>query len=680
MARYLISMLILAVVFFYFEILFRIVTGVHIGYGLIPILLFSLIYGQIGYLLTSIARSRKINHRIKTVLIAVTTLPFLVEYFIFRQFKVYYSINTITNAAGDVATSNFLLDIFKLIFSLQGLLTIILYVCIPVLYGLYGRKVDACARASSARRIMAAGIMVAAMLLNMILIVIPRSYREDYNSKYTFQSAIPHFGLLTATRLEVKSMITGGNDKVAFENVEVEKKKKTHYGRNELKIDYAELASKTDDKTLKNMDEYVASQQASSKNEYTGMFKGKNLIFISAEAFSAEVIDKERTPTLYRMAHKGIQFKDYYQPAAAGTTGGEVQNIFGMHPLKGGATFKEMAKHHNYYTLGWQLNQKGYYGKVYHNNDYTYYGRDVTHVTLGYSDGYMGMGNGMEKYVDDKNWPESDLEMIDGTVPEYINKEKFNIYYMSVSGHSVYSWKENDMSRKNQDSVAELEEKDKYSEPVLAYLACNVELDKAMKSLIKQLEEAGKADDTVIVISADHFPYGLDADSSFGNQPYLSELYGFEPKNQIERDHNRLIMWCGSLEKEDPIKVDDPVSGLDIAPTLMNLFGIKFDSRLFVGRDVFSDATPLIFDSGYDWKTDKGTYISKDHEFKPASKKTKVSDDYVDTINKIVGNKMIFNKGLIQKDYYYHVFGDQKLKKVNSKDVKSEGKDKKDED
>lgn len=55
----------------------------------------------------------------------------------------------------------------------------------------------------------------------------------------------------------------------------------------------------------------------------TGIFAGKNLIFITAEAFTAEVIDEDLTPTLYRLATKGIQFTDYYQPAGAGTTGGE---------------------------------------------------------------------------------------------------------------------------------------------------------------------------------------------------------------------------------------------------------------------------------------------------------------------------------------------------------------------
>ena len=48
-----------------------------------------------------------------------------------------------------------------------------------------------------------------------------------------------------------------------------------------------------------------------------------------------------------------------------------------------------------------------------------------------------------------------------------------------------------------------------YSEETRCYLACQMELELAMESLLRQLEEAGKLDDTVIVLSADHYPYGL---------------------------------------------------------------------------------------------------------------------------------------------------------------------------
>ncbi|MBR0152723.1 MAG: sulfatase-like hydrolase/transferase, partial [Lachnospiraceae bacterium] len=683
--RLLQTMLILPIVNLYYEMLFRIVTGREfVGFKIIPIALFCLIYGIIGYLLSSIARRRDVNHWIKFGLMAASAVPYLVEYFIYRQFKVFYDVETILNAFVDVVTSNFMGDAVRLVFSLSGLFVILLFFLPAIGYAIFWKKIDPCRSATLKTRIIALLLLAATIILTFLVVAIPKANRETYKSKYQFESAVNQFGLKTGLRLEIRKAIFG--ETVDFDEFDTEDEKDkdkdkdkekttkktdgesttesttettteepTTYGTNELEIDFEALAEKADDKTLKNMDLYVASLTPSSQNEYTGLFKGKNLIFISGEAFSAEAIDKDRTPTLYRMATKGINFTDYYQPASAGTTGGEVENIFGFLPLKGGSTFTQLAKHHNYYTISWQLNKLGYWGQAYHNNSYTYYHRDETHTKLGFSEGYMGYGNGMEEYVK-KQWPESDLEMMEGTVDKYINQDKFSVYYMSVSGHSQYSWAGNAMSKKNRESVAALEAEGKLSEPVLAYLACNVELDKAMEYLIKRLEEAGKADDTVIVISADHFPYGLDADAPIGKQPYLSELYGYAPTNLIERDHNRLILWCGSLEKSAPIVVDTPTSSLDVLPTLMNLFGIEYDSRLCIGRDVFSDAEPIMFNTAYDWKTDKGTYIASSGTFTPVDGVT-VEDDYVKRISKIVSNKMTFNKGLINYDYFKHVFG-----------------------
>ena len=72
---------------------------------------------------------------------------------------------------------------------------------------------------------------------------------------------------------------------------------------------------------------------------------------------------------------------------------------------------------------------------AYHNHTYTYYGRHISHPNLGYV--YKGLGNGLDVK---ESWPESDLEMIEKTVPEYMNSQPFHTYYMTVSGHMQYSF------------------------------------------------------------------------------------------------------------------------------------------------------------------------------------------------------------------------------------------------
>ncbi len=681
--RRILSRWLLGIIIFLDELIFKFSTSVRpAGFNLLIILLYSAVLGMVLWLLASIAKTRRGNRRIKKIMLLVIPLLFCIEYFIYRQFKVFYDLNTIFNGAGHMLTG-FMKETLKLVFSASGLWHIFLFYLPTIIYFLFGMYLDACKPPKRGLRIALAVQMVILLLANLLMVVIVPTYRSTYSTRYNFQNAVDTFGLMTAVRLDIKNDLFP--KKVGFDTQTAEEpgqdaqeeqetgetaqstsgSAQTHvvekpsatpvsYGYNKLDIDFKALAEESGG-TEAEMDAYVATLKPSRQNEYTGLFKGKNLIMITAEAFSAEVIDPQLTPTLYRLATKGINFTDYTQSSTAGTTGGEYAHIFGMLPTDGGSSMNDTVYHNNYYTMGSQLDRLGYYGKAYHNNTYTYYDRDITHNNLGYSDGYMGYGNGMEEYVEFL-WPESDLEMFQGTVPTFIDKEHFNIYYMTVSGHNNYNPQENDMTQKHWDEVQDLPYE---SDDVKSYIACNLELEAALTYLVDELEKKGIEDDTVICLTADHFPYGLDHDAALGNMPLLSELYGYEVNDYFQRDHNRLIIWSGCLEKEAPIVVDDPVSCVDILPTLSNLFGLEFDSRLMPGRDVFSDTDPLVWTLFYDWKTNLGTFTAATNTFTPATEDTVIPDGYVDKINSIVSNKISFCKGCLDCDYFAHVFGDE---------------------
>ncbi|MCR5503463.1 MAG: LTA synthase family protein [Lachnospiraceae bacterium] len=451
---------------------------------------------------------------------------------------------------------------------------------------------------------------------------------------------------------ENESSDHAGSDEAASEDeTEEVLNEPESYEEQILPIDFDTL-SQNATKGQKDLDDYVRSQIPYHKNRYTGRFKGKNLIFITAEAFSGSIIDPELTPTLYRLSTKGIVIDDYYQPAVAGTTGGEYENLFGLIPVNGGKSMKELTKQDHLLTIASALCGKGYYGKAFHNNTASVYGRNETHNRLGFSDGFLGMGEGLEEYVSYAGFPESDLEMLENTFPLYCERQPFCVYFMTVSGHGQYGTKINRMSAKNYDRVRDLP----YSEIVKCYISNNLELEDGLAALIGLLEEKGIADDTVIVLGADHFPYGLDNDAPLGHMPYLTELYGSEVTNYLERDRNRLILWCGELEKEEPVVIGSPVSSLDILPTLLNLFGVDYDSRLLPGRDIFSDAEALVFNGSYDWKTDLGTYIASGNRFTPASADAVIPEGYVEETKKKVRNRMNYCKAVLSSNYFDHIF------------------------
>ncbi len=632
---------------------FWIMDQLHWG-RLLAIACFALGFGGILALVTSLF-DRKGSKRAAVVLGVLVTVISLTEYFISDAYQVFMTPVTVISGAGGVAT-----DYTELVLSLiaRNLWRIGLMLLPVVLYGIFGT--------SSGRNWKhSAAIALAAVLCFAAGVGAVRNMTNDaakLDSAYEFDSAVRSFGLDMALTLDV---INGSSEDEAldFEVVETEpavlqeeetqpettEATEPEYGYNVIEgLDFEALSKDKKQAAVKTVHSYVNSLTPSRKNQYTGLFEGKNLILITAEAFTAEVIDPELTPTLYRMANKGIKVEEYYQPAwGSSTTSGEFSNLVGLVPTNGGACMKETQQQKLFLTMGHQLQKLGYYSAAFHNHLATFYDRDKTHTKLGY-DKYVAMYGGLEgvKAV----WPESDLELIQATVDDYINNQPFSIYYMTVSGHSIYKYDENVQARKHYDKVAHLD----YPEPLKCYLAAQQELEAAMTELIARLEEAGIADDTVIVISTDHFPYGLDRSGTWKNpEDYLNYLYGVESYDHFVRDHNALIIWSGCLEDMNLV-VEGPTYSLDILPTLSNLFGVEYDSRLLIGRDILSDTEPLALWTNYSWKTDKATYNSKTGELIP-NEGVELPEGYKKQIDTLVKNKITFSRSVIDKNYYNYV-------------------------
>ena len=470
---------------------------------------------------------------------------------------------------------------------------------------------------------------------------------DGYLAQYDFNAAIQEYGVIVSMVTEISGL---GNQEEGMtleipvqeipaadtqeESPAATEEEAQVYAPHVIPgLDFAALAESAGNSTMKTLYSYIAAQTPALKNEYTGLFKGKNLIFITAEAFNYTVIDPELTPTLYRLATEGIEFTNYYEPLWTGcTSGGELVNLSG---LAMNCEMNTYSRQKPFNTIGAQLQKEGYFSRAYHNNIYTFYDRHKTHINLGYEE-FIGMSTGMEEGVKDV-WPQSDLEMFDFTVPQYIDQQPFSIYYMTVSGHCRYNQLGNAQSKKNWDLVQHLP----YSDGVKAYIACNLELEKGLTSLVKQLEDAGIADDTVIVMAPDHYPYGLG--TSWGlTKDGLAELYGVEKYDLFQRDQNTLIIWSGCLEDKD-LKIDAPVCSVDILPTLSNLFGVTYDSRMTVGRDVLGNEETISLWPDYSWVTEKGSYLASSRKFTPFEG-AEIPDGYVERINSIVTNKVKFSR------------------------------------
>ena len=472
-----------------------------------------------------------------------------------------------------------------------------------------------------------------------------------YVNVSSLDTCIAKLGVTTSTRIDIRRALFGNEAEIIIDeepviietmvpeadNEEPQVEIEPEYEANILDIDFENLIANEDNENIKELHKYFSNKTPTMQNEYTGMFKGYNLIMLTCEGFSPMAINEELTPTLYKLANNGFVFNNFYTPIwGVSTSDGEYVACTGQYPKAGVWSFARSSDNYMKFCLGNVFGSLGYPTYAYHNHDYTYYDRQLSHPNMGYT--YVGNGNGLDLT---SQWPESDLEMIEQTVDDYINEDKFHAYYMTVSGHLEYNFFGNAMAAKHKDAVAHLDMSDKCK----AYIACQMELDKALEYLIERLESAGKLDNTVIVMSADHYPYGLDNSA-------IGEFLGHSPETNFELYENSLIIWNSKME--EPVIVDKYSSSIDILPTVLNLFGCEYDSRLLAGTDILSDTYPVVAFNNGSFITDKCMYNSQTDEVINLTDEP-VTEEYIDTVRNIVVNKFRVSELVLDTDYYSYI-------------------------
>lgn len=453
---------------------------------------------------------------------------------------------------------------------------------------------------------------------------------SNYNLYYNIDNvslSIKKLGVLPSAGLDFYRTIFNFEESMTTTFFESNEESLT-FEKNILDLD---LSDEKLDSTLK---EYIENNNGTYKNEYSGIFKGKNLIFIVAESYSEIAADKNLTPTLYNLTNNGFIFNNFYVSYYLSTIGGEFQSLTGLYPNSDTLGTWRSGKNTFTYGLSNMFKENGYNTYAYHNHDGNFQDRNKYLESLGF-DNFKACYMNLDINCD--LWPESDIEMVENSYNDYINSDKpFMVYYMTVSGHMNYNFYDNSIAIKNKELVKELP----YDKNIRAYLATQIELDRALESLIKKLEDNNKLDDTIIVMLADHYPYAL----SLGQ---INKLSSYERDPLFEINHNSLIIWNNKLDEIEINKVGMPI---DVVPTIYNLFGIDYDSRLFAGSDLLSNSDGLVILEDRSWITDKGKYNSVNDVFSGNE-----DDEYIKNINNLVQNKIIFSKKMLEKDGYKYI-------------------------
>ena len=632
----------------YLEVLFRLFTnGTIFNISFLYVFLYSLFASILISFLVSLFNCT-INKVIYYISIFVISFIYGVQLCIYRMFGFYFDLSLLS--ATDQVTK-FAGDGFKLI--IENIIEILLLLLPFILLLVFIKKIII--RKSELKISMMK--LISCILVYLVFIGTLyingdsiNSAKELYFNVSNNELNIRKFGVLNAFRIDVKRSVFGFDAKVNIiddyvdpdDNDGDDEEVEIVYEYNNLDIDFDSLIADEANSTIKMMHEYFKNESGTLQNEYTNYFEGKNLILFMAESFNEIAVREDITPTLYKLVNSGFKFNNFYTPTISSTIGGEFQELTGLVAASGFLSPWKSGENYFPFGVATEFQNMGYSTYAYHNHTYTFQSRNKYLAALGFNN-YLGCRNGLENRINCNQWPESDVEMIEATISDYIGSEEpFMVYYVTVSGHGDYGFNYSAMARKHKDDVANLD----YSEKPLSYLAAQIELDQALELLIEKLDEAGKLEDTVIALVGDHYPYYLSLDE-------VNEIATYEKDSVVEINRSNFILWNSEM---DTVEIDKVGSQIDVLPTIYNLFGVEYDSRLIIGKDILSTEPGLAIFGNSSWVSDKGTYFASSGEFVSRDGST-VDDDYIKYMNSVVSNKILMSRYIMQYDYYRKVLG-----------------------
>ena len=444
------------------------------------------------------------------------------------------------------------------------------------------------------------------------------------------------------------------------------------------------------DEAAKKFREYydAKSKEEHKANEYTNIFKGKNVLFIHAESIqnfllSTQFNGKDVTPNLKKLASEGVYFSNFYAQESVGTSSdSEFTLNTSLMPANSGTVFVSYWDR-DYVTMPKLLKEKGYYTFSMHGNNGSMWNRSVVHPRLGY-DKFYNYKNDFE--IDEViGLGLSDKSFFRQVVPKIQNiEDKHQNFYgtlIMLSNHTPWS--------KNLDLLPEFKvdyeyekvnevtkQKEMVSAPYMEgtklgnYFKFAHYADEAIGQLMKDLDDAGILDDTIICIYGDH-------DAKLKKSEY-NRFYNYDPYTDTVKDEtdptyvdvdfyqyelNRkvpFIIWSKDMLGDDRFGTEiTKIMGMyDVLPTIGNM--LDFNNKYALGHDIFSiDENIVVFPDG-NWVTDKMYYNSQKEEGKPLTNEP-VSVEYIEEKNKYSQEVLSVSDSIIVYDLIKKSNDTQKL-------------------
>ena len=309
---------------FYLEIMFKLLTNNNIfNFSLLLIFIYSLFMSFILSFLTSLF-NHKVNKVIMYIMSILIMFLYSLELCVYKIFGFYFNLSLLaaTDQVIDFASDGLLLVLKNILY--------IMILFIPLIIMITLNKKIIIKKKSILNNSIFVGIGIIIFIgFNIVLKIRKGEEYELYYNVNNIELSIKKLGVMNSFFLDLERNIIGFEEKINLDipnidnsNIDnIEENKEYKY--NNLDIDFDKLIKNENNNTIKQMHEYFLNQSGTRQNEYTGFFKNKNLILFMAESFNEIAVDKDRTPTLYKLINNGFVFKDFYTPTISSTIGGE---------------------------------------------------------------------------------------------------------------------------------------------------------------------------------------------------------------------------------------------------------------------------------------------------------------------------------------------------------------------
>lgn len=384
------------------------------------------------------------------------------------------------------------------------------------------------------------------------------------------------------------------------------------------------------------LDNIYIEEDTKQPDEYTGIFKDKNVIFLQLEGMDDWLLTKKTTPNLYGLMENSINFKDHYSIYTGG--GSTFNSEFAVNtgfttPVSYTENVYTLNTNTFDYTMAKLFKKEGYAVNAFHMNTSGFYSRGINYKAWGY-DNYFGLQD-IASY--DTLDYELDRELIlNKTFYDNMFKQnsKFVDYIITYTPHTPFT-----TSKEVGQLVAEMKYgKDKIpdlSEEETAKLMVG-ETDYMVGLLIQALKDNNLYDNTVIVAYADHYLYTINDKTVLDkNKNTLGNLI----------NHTPFFIWSSDIQPKDVNKV---TMQMNILPTVLNLFGINYNSNYYLGTNALAKYYKgIAFYSDYSWY-DGNVYVDDEKILN----KGKLSKKKREETSEVVHNIIRKNDLTLKYDYF----------------------------